>query len=143
MISFLKLVRVVFKVLFAAIFVFGGFNHFRDPELYLEMMPPWIPWHLGLVYVTGALEILLGALFLIPRFTRPAAWGLMALLVLIFPANLHMALHPDFYPEFSPLALWIRLPLQGVLIAIAWAYAMDPRRPKHDRAKIPAPLSAI
>ena len=137
MLSILTLLRVLFRVLFAAFFIFGGFNHFRDPEFYLEMMPPWIPWHLGLVYVTGVTEIVLGTLFLIPRFTRPAAWGLMALLVLIFPANLHMALHPELFPEFGPVALWIRLPLQGVLIVIAWAYAMDPKRPKHDRAKIP------
>ncbi len=138
MIPFLNVLRVVFKVLFGAFFLIGGLNHFRDPGFYLRMMPPWLPAHLELIYVTGVLEIALGALFLIPRFTRPAAWGLMALLVAIFPANIHMAMHPELFPEFNPLGLWIRLPLQAVLIAVAWAYAMNPKRPKHhDRAKIP------
>ena len=138
MISLLKFLRMFFKVLFAAFFIFGGFNHFRDPGFYLQIMPPWIPWHLELIYVTGVMEIVLGALFLIPRFTRPAAWGLAVLLVLVFPANLHMALHTDHYPDYSPLALWARLPLQGILIAIALAYARNPKQPKHhDRARIP------
>jgi uncharacterized membrane protein len=137
MISFLNVLRVVLKVLFGAFFVFGGLNHFRDPGFYLRMMPPWMPWHVGLVQATGILEILLGILFLVPRFTRPAAWGLMALLIAVFPANLHMALHPELFPEFNPVALWLRLPLQGVLIFWAWAYARTPSRPKHDRAKIP------
>ncbi len=50
----------------------------------------------------------------------PTAWGLIALLVAVFPANLHMTLHPELYPSISPVALWIRLPIQGLLIA--WAY---------------------
>ena len=138
MTSFLSALRVVFKALFAAIFLFGGLNHFRDTAFYTHMMPPWLPWHVELVYISGVAEILLGLLFLIPRFTRIAAVGLVALLVAVFPANLHMALHPELYSEFNPIALWIRLPLQGVLIAWAWAYAMKPGRPKHhDRARIP------
>ena len=129
MISFLSFLRAFFKVIFGAFFIFGGFNHFRDPGFYLQMMPPWLPWHLELIYVTGVLEIVLGALFLIPHFTRPAAWGLVGLLIAIFPANVHMALHANHYPEFNHILLWFRLPLQGVMIAVAWAYAMNPKRP--------------
>ena len=98
MISFLNALRTFFKILFAAIFIFGGMNHFRDSALYAGMIPPWLPLHLQLVYISGVAEILLGLLFLIPRFTRPAAWGLVALLIAVFPANLHMALHTEHYP---------------------------------------------
>ena len=57
----------------------------------------------------------------IPGLTRPAAWGLIALLIAVFPANIHMALHPDLFPEFNPAMLWLRLPLQAVLVV--WAYS--------------------
>jgi uncharacterized membrane protein len=65
-------------------------------------------------------EVAPGILVLIPKYTAPAAWGLIALLIAVFPANLHMALNAELYPSLSPIALWLRLPLQGVLIA--WAY---------------------
>ena len=83
-------------------------------------MPPYLPWHRSLVLISGVAEIVLGAGLLSPRLQAVAAWGLIALLVAVFPANLHMAFNPNLFPEFSPAMLWIRLPLQGVLIA--WAY---------------------
>jgi uncharacterized membrane protein len=101
-------------------FVLAGINHFLRPDLYVKIMPPYLPWHLALVYVSGFFEAALGVLLLVPKSTTAAAWGLIALLVAVFPANVHMALNADLYPRFSPLVLWIRLPLQGVLIA--WAY---------------------
>ena len=64
--------------------------------------------------------MVLGALLLVRRLTVFAAWGLIALLIAVFPANIHMALNAEQYPTFSPIVLWLRLPLQGVLIA--WAY---------------------
>ncbi|MBC7909415.1 MAG: DoxX family membrane protein [Pyrinomonadaceae bacterium] len=108
------------KYLLAVLFVLAGVNHFLNPEFYLKMMPPYLPWHLFLVYVSGVFEIVLGALLLIPRFTRIAVWGIIMLLVAVFPANIHMAVNPQLYPEINPLALWIRLPFQ--LVLIAWAY---------------------
>jgi uncharacterized membrane protein len=108
------------KWLMGLFYVLAGINHFVQPGLYMKIMPPYLPWHLPLVHLSGLAEIVLGALLLIPRFTVLAAWGLIALLIAVFPANLQMALHPDLYPRIPPAALWIRLPLQGVLIA--WAY---------------------
>ena len=70
--------------------------------------------------MSGALEIALAVSLLIPRLTSLSAWGLIALLIAVFPANIHMALHPDLFPEFNPTMLWLRLPLQFVLIA--WVY---------------------
>ena len=113
--------------LFALLFVAAGVNHFRDPATYVRIMPTYLPWHLALVYVSGVCEILLGGLLLVPRFRRPAAWGLIALLVAVFPANVHMALHPAEFPTIPAAALWARLPLQGVLIAWAYVYTRPGR----------------
>ncbi len=98
----------------------AGFNHFLNPVFYVRIMPPYLPWHSELIYLSGTIEAALGILLLNPKYSTVAAWAIIALFVAIFPANLHMALNSQLYPEFSPVALWLRLPLQGVLIA--WAY---------------------
>ena len=115
-------IKQAVKLILGVLFILAGLNHFRAPSFYLRMMPPWLPWHLALVYVSGVAEVVLGFLLLIPKASRLAAWGLIALLIAVFPANLQMALHPSTFPEFSAPALWLRLPLQGVLIAWAWWY---------------------
>lgn len=116
----MRMLKFILKYLLAILFVLAGVNHFLNPEFYLKMMPPYLPWHLFLVYLSGVFEIVLGALLLIPRFTRIAVWGIIMLLIAVFPANIHMAVNPQLYPDISPLALWIRLPFQ--LVLIAWAY---------------------
>ena len=83
-------------------------------------MPPYLPWHYELVILSGIAEVVLGIALLIPKLSRIAAWGIIALLIAIFPANLHMTMHPELYPDIPVIALWIRLPIQGLLIA--WAY---------------------
>ena len=101
----------------------AGANHFVSPEFYVQIMPPYLPWHLPLVWISGVAEILLGVLLLIPKTRQLASWGLVALLVAVFPANLHMALNDvmiDGAPAAPAWALWLRLPLQAVLIAWAW-----------------------
>ena len=73
-----------------------------------------------MIYISGAFEILLG-LLVIPQKTRKlAGWGLIALLIAVFPANLHLALHPDIFPAIPVWADWARLPLQGIFIF--WVY---------------------
>lgn len=110
----------IMQWLLGLLFVAAGVNHFVHPDFYVRIMPPYLPWHLELVYLSGVFEIILGALLLVPSYTRLAAWGLIALLLAVFPANLHMALNSHLFPEIPAAALWLRLPLQGVLIA--WAY---------------------
>ncbi|HEX7176517.1 MAG TPA: DoxX family membrane protein [Pyrinomonadaceae bacterium] len=117
-------IKLILKFLFAAFFVLAGLNHFTNADFYLKIMPPYLPLHLLLVYLSGAAEIVLGLLLLIPKFTRVAAWGLIALLVAVFPANIHMAINHEFYPEYNVAAVWLRLPLQLVLIALAYWYTL-------------------
>lgn len=111
---------------FAGFFILAGVNHFINPALYLKIMPPYLPWHLPLVYISGVAEAALGAMLMVPKVRRPAAWGLIALLLAVSPANLYMALHPELYPEISPALLWARLPLQLALMAWAYQYAKTP-----------------
>lgn len=108
------------KYLLVAFFVLGGINHFINAAFYARMMPSYLPWHSFLVYLSGFFEVALGLLILVPTFTRVAGWGLIALLIAVFPANLQMALHHELWPEFSAAKLWLRLPLQ--IVFIAWVY---------------------
>ncbi len=101
-------------------FVVAGVNHFLSQDFYVPMMPPYLPAHLELVYVSGVFEILGGILALVPRTHALAGWGLIALLMAIFPANIHMALSPELLPDMSTAALYARLPFQAVFVA--WAY---------------------
>jgi len=101
-------------------FVGAGANHFVTPDFYVPMMPPYLPAHLELVYLSGVLEILEGVLVLVPRVRALAGWGLVALLLAIFPANIHMALSPELFPDITAFALYARLPFQAFFIA--WAY---------------------
>lgn len=113
------MIRSISRWVLGGAFVLAGANHFWRPAFYVRIIPPYLPAPLLLVYVSGAAEAGLGALLLIPRTTRLAAWGLIALLAAVFPANVHMALHASSYP-YPKALLWWRLPFQGVLIA--WAY---------------------
>jgi len=112
--------KLVMKWLFASIFIGAGSLHWLRPEFFVKIMPPYLPWHLQLVYLSGVFEIVLGVMLLISRCQVLAAWGLIALLIAVFPANFNMALNASDNPQFPAVLIWLRLPLQGVLIA--WAY---------------------
>ena len=124
----MSIFKTILRVLFAACFVFTGVSHFTNRDFFIAIVPPYLPWPAALVYISGVAEILLGALLMPRQTARFAGWGLIALLVAVFPANVHMAMHPGLYPAISPMALWIRLPLQGVLIALAYWFARPAAR---------------
>ncbi len=111
--------KPILRTLLGGFMVLAGVNHFLNPKLYLRIMPPYLPWHEALVVLSGAGEVALGLLVFVPRYRRMAGWGLIALLVAVFPANVYMALNPQRFAPIPQWALWMRLPLQAVLIA--WA----------------------
>ena len=112
--------KIVMKYLLALLFILAGINHFLHPGFYLQIMPPWLPWPSALHLIAGFFEFVFGVMLLIPRYQRLAAWGLIALLLAVYPVNIHMAVNHDKFPELSMTFHWIRLPLQFVLIAWAW-----------------------
>jgi uncharacterized membrane protein len=80
----------------AAFYVFAGVNHFLKPKFYLRLMPPYLPWHKAMNYLSGVIEVLLGVLLFFPAYSTIAAWGVIALL------------------------LWLRLPFQALFLLWAW-----------------------
>ncbi|MBX7192115.1 MAG: DoxX family protein [Sandaracinaceae bacterium] len=116
------LVRTGARWLLTVAMVAVGIAHFANPAPFVAIMPPFIPFHLAMVYLSGVFEIALG-LALIPKQTRVlAGYGLVALYVAVFPANLYMAV-AGISPTGEPIAPWIawaRLPLQPLLMLLAW-----------------------
>ena len=122
--------------LMGATYVVAGIAHFLAPKRFAAAIPPSFPRPVVLVYLSGVAEILLGIGVSLRRTRRPSAWGIVALLVAVFPANVHLAradvlddIVPDRFADAARLAAWIRLPFQGVLIAWALRYTgSDERR---------------
>lgn len=116
----MRLMKSMTKWLLGAAFIAAGALHFAYAPFYLKIMPPALPAPLFLVYLSGVFEAVLGFLFLIPKFTRRAAYALIALLIAVFPANVYMAANAELFTQYSRSALYLRLPLQFVLIAVVF-----------------------
>ena len=106
----------------AAFFINVGVDHFVNPEFYLSIMPPAFPLHLEAVYISGFFEVLGGVGVLIPRLRKIAGWGLVALLVAVYPANIYMAITPEAFPEVSVALLYVRLAFQ--FLFFYWAFSV-------------------
>ena len=107
-------------ILMGALYSFAGLLHFAKPKMYLRIMPPYLPSPLFLVYASGLAEILLGILVCFEASRVKGAWGIIALLIAVFPANLYMFHQGGARYGMSDTALFLRLP--GQLVLIAWAY---------------------
>jgi uncharacterized membrane protein len=110
------------RILMGVIYMSAGVMHFVATRAYVHIMPDYLPAHRELVLISGAAEIAGGLGVMVPHTQRTAAWGLVALLVVVMPANVWMAQHPDLTPGVPGWALWVRLPLQLPLIWWAWRY---------------------
>ncbi|TRW24682.1 DoxX family membrane protein [Flavobacterium zepuense] len=106
--------------LMAALYIVAGLNHFRVPKIYVRMIPPSLPAPRALNLLSGLAEILLGIALCIPAVSSWAAWGIIALLIAIFPANVFMYTNERAGMGLPKWARLIRLPLQ--LLLIVWAY---------------------
>lgn len=114
--------RRIVRALVSLFFLIGGVCHFTCTDYFISIMPPYLPWHRQLVYLSGAFE-LLGAIALwLPATRRIAGLGLIALALAVWPANIHMAIHPEAFPAIPAWVLYLRVPLQLFIIA-AIAYA--------------------
>lgn len=104
----------------AFIYFIAGINHFRNPRLYLKIIPPYIPNHKLMNYASGAAEIILGIALCVPVLSAYAAWGVIALLIAIFPTHLYMYFDPKAHMGLPKWLLLLRMPLQFALMF--WAY---------------------
>jgi uncharacterized membrane protein len=113
-------------VVFAWFFL-GGISHFTKVDFFLAIVPPYVPFPLAAVYVSGVFEILFAIGILSPA-TREWAGNLLILLTLaVTPANVHMWLHPDLFPDVAPTFLSIRLVVQVLLLVLIWWSTRTPR----------------
>lgn len=116
-------VQFISRLLLGLLFIVAGLNHFRSTPLYVSITPPALPFPIALVYLSGLAEIAGGTGVWIPKTRRAAGWGLLALLLAVFPANIYMATANVVPPgtNIPSWILWARLPLQFVLMAWVWA----------------------
>ena len=113
------------KIALAVLMVFAGVMHFVVPGLYEQIVPRVLPMKRAIVYVSGVAEIALGAGILFPQTQVLAAWGLIALYVAVFPANINMAVNAERFRVVPEPLLWARLPLQALVIAWIWRVAIS------------------
>lgn len=125
--------RTAFRWIAAVGFIWLGVKHFSNPGFFQSIVPPGFPKPAFLVAVSGVAEIAGGLGLLIRPLRRAAGWGLILLLIAVFPANVYMAVAPDSIPDlhWAHWRLWARLPLQGVFIA--WVYYVALRRENRGR----------
>lgn len=112
--------QLISVVLVAVVFIAAGANHFINPRFYLAIMPPSLPYHRELVYLSGVFEILGGIGVLFPATRQWAGIGLILLLLAVFPANIYMAMNTEKFFKLPAWGLYLRLPLQFVIIAWVW-----------------------
>lgn len=108
---------------FGVFYIIAGALHFVNPDFYMKIMPLYLPFHLALVYLSGLVEILLGIGLIYRPMRQYAAWGIIALLIAVFPANIFLAFNEGAQEAIGTNqleALWIRFPIQLLLIIIAW-----------------------
>jgi uncharacterized membrane protein len=109
------------RIVAAAFWMFAGAMHFVIPRQYQAIVPPSIArWKKEVVVVTGIAEIAGGVAILPDSTRRSARWWLLATLVAVYPANIHMAVHSKNFPKIPPAALWARLPVQGLFALLTW-----------------------
>ena len=128
--------RLTTRILLASLFLLAGSAHLADPALFLPIMPPWIPFHFYSIVASGVFELLGGIGLLVPdqRILALTGWGLVLLLIAVFPANIYMATnHIQVHGIPSqPWMAWARLPLQPILIfAVLWATGLWPKPSAH------------
>ena len=117
----MRFVIEIGSIIIMSIFYVGvGIKHFTNPMWFIKIVPPILPYKLSLVYISGFFEILFGILILFPTTRYIAAWGLIFLLIAVFPANIYLAITNCAALNTTPLVAWGRLPFQFIFIAIAY-----------------------
>ena len=104
-------------------YIWIGVSHFYNTAFFLKIMPPPFPFHLASVYVSGFFEVVFGIGILFEITRRYASWGIILLLIAVYPANIYLAFNEEAQQAIgisSFLASWVRLPIQFVLIALAY-----------------------
>lgn len=104
----------------------GGIAHFIAADFFIMAMPNYLGYHSELVFISGVFEILGAIGILIPQTRLLAGYGLIALIIAVYPANINMALNPEKYTDISEILLYIRLAVQILFVwFVWWAIALE------------------
>jgi uncharacterized membrane protein len=122
----------------ALLFLRAGMLHFVKPGAYEPTVPDALPGHREIVYASGVAELAGGLAMLHERSARWAGWWLIALLVAVFPANVNMAVHAERFKSVPEALLWVRLPIQALLIAWVWWASAGQRQRRALRRRVRA-----
>ena len=101
-------------------YIGAGISHFINPDWFVRIVPPILPFNIAIVYISGITEIILGSLLIFPRTRFIAGWGLILLLLAVYPANIYVALTNGKAMDTTPMMAWGRLPFQFVFIGLAY-----------------------
>lgn len=123
-------VHLVLLITLSLLFINIGIDHFVNPDFYRNIMPAYLPMHTEAIYISGFFEILGGVAILFPKLRSMAGWGLVLLLIVVFPVNIHMAVNPNLFPDIPLSFLYIRLVLQFIIIY--WTYSATQLPPQKD-----------
>ncbi len=118
----IKLITIYLMGLF---YIQIGIKHFTNTEWFMQIMPPYLPYHLELVYISGAFEIILGIMLLFKKTRFIAGWGLILLLIAVFPANIYLAQTNGAAMGTTPAIAWGRLPFQAIFISLAYWHSKE------------------
>ena len=113
-------IKTISIIIMSLFYIMAGTNHFINPDWYVRIVPPILPFKTAIVYISGILEIILGTLLIFPKRRFIASWGLILLLVAVYPANIYVALTNGEVMDTTPLIAWGRLPFQFVFIGLAY-----------------------
>ena len=117
-----KLQKSILIIISSIFYTIVGVKHFIEPDYFLSIIPPYLPFHIELVYISGFFEILFGLMILFPKYRYYGSIGLILLLIAVFPANIYLAQSKEAQEAIGTsqqIAIW-RLPIQGILIWIAY-----------------------
>ena len=113
-------IKTISIIIMSLFYIMAGTNHFINLDWYVRIVPPILPFKTAIVYISGILEIILGSLLIFPKTRFIAGWGLIILLLAVYPANIYVALTNGEAMDITPLIAWGRLPFQFVLIGLAY-----------------------
>ena len=113
-------IKTISIIIMSLFYIMAGTNHFINPDWYVRIVPPILPFKTEIIYISGILEIILGSFLIFPKTRFIAGWGLIILLLAVYPANIYVALTNGEAMDITPLIAWGRLPFQFVLIGLAY-----------------------
>ena len=124
----MKKIKKITIIIMALFYIWVGIKHFIDPAWFVQIMPPYLPFHFEAVYLSGFFEILFGIMLLFMKTRYYAAWGLILLLIAVYPANIYLAFNkaPQEALQISAFAAsWVRLPIQFIFLGLAYWHSKD------------------